>query len=157
MILTKLSFWTLQFTQLFAVRFMRFLRDHRDSRLFPDLCDLFYSCFYAHEVLFRKLQFTRLFAVILMRCAWKFHQFQFKCVYSSYCFYADLTIYEFRNTKRRITVTTIVEGLTKKVLRQWKGLQKSCRNMSKPQKDDDLRDWMEGSVRSTFQKVQIIH
>ena len=33
-------------------------------------------------------------------------------------FYADLTIYEFCNTKRRIIVTTIVEGLTHKVLRQ---------------------------------------
>ena len=35
MILTKLNFWALQFTQLFAVRFMRFLRDHQDSQLFP--------------------------------------------------------------------------------------------------------------------------
>ena len=33
-------------------------------------------------------------------------------------FSADLTIYEFCNTKRRITVTTIVEGLKNKVLRQ---------------------------------------
>ena len=34
-ILTKLNFRTLQFTQLFAVKFMRFLRDHWDSQLFP--------------------------------------------------------------------------------------------------------------------------
>ena len=47
----------------------------------------------------------------------------------SYCFYADLTIYEFCNTKRRITVTTIVEGLKNKVLRQWKGLQTRFSNI----------------------------
>ena len=29
--------------------------------------------------------------------------------------------------------------------------------MSKPQKDDDLRDWMGGSVRSKIQKVQRVH
>ena len=85
-----------------------------------DLCVSFYSCFFAHEVLFRKLRFTRLFAVRFMRCAWKFHLFQFKCVCSSYYFYADLTIYEFCNTKKIITVTAIVEGLTNKVLQQWK-------------------------------------
>ena len=34
-ILTDLIFPAKQFTQLFAVRFIRFLRDHRDSRLFP--------------------------------------------------------------------------------------------------------------------------
>ena len=92
-----------------------------------------------------------------MRCAWKFDPFQFKCVCSSYCFYADLTIYEFCNTKRRITATTIVEELTNKVLWQWKGLQTRCSNMSKPQKYDDSRDWIGGSVRSTIQKVQGVH
>ena len=39
-----------------------------------------------------------------------------KLVCSSYCFYADLTIYEFCNTKRVITVITVVEGLTNKVI-----------------------------------------
>ena len=34
-ILTNLIFPAKQFTQLFAVRFIRFLRYHRDSRLFP--------------------------------------------------------------------------------------------------------------------------
>ena len=63
-----------------------------------------------------------------MRCAWKFHPFESKCVCSSYCFYVDLTIYKFCSTKRIITVTTIVEGLTDKVLRQWKGLQTRCSN-----------------------------
>ena len=29
--------------------------------------------------------------------------------------------------------------------------------MSKPQKDDDSRDWMGGSVRSKIQKVQRVH
>ena len=29
--------------------------------------------------------------------------------------------------------------------------------MSKPQKDDDLRNWMGGSVCSTIQKVQGVH
>ena len=122
-----------------------------------DLCVLFYSCFYAFEVLFWKLQFTRLFAVRFMRYAWNFHPFQFKYVCSSFCFYEDLTIYEFCNTKIRITVTTVVEELTNKVLWQWKGLQTRCLNMSKPNKDDDLRDWMGGSVWSTIQKVQRGH
>ena len=49
-----------------------------------DLCVLFYSYFYGHEVLLRKLQFMRLFSVRFMRWAWKFHPFQFKCVCSFY-------------------------------------------------------------------------
>ena len=76
---------------------------------------------------------------------------------SSYCFNADLTIYEFCNTKRIITVTTIVEGLTSKVIWQWKGLQTRCLNMSKPQKDDDTREWMGGLFWSKTQKVQRVH
>ena len=92
-----------------------------------------------------------------MYCAWKFHPILFKGVCNSYCFNADLTIYEFCNTKRIITVTTVVEGLTNKVLLQWKGLQTRCSNMSKPQKDDNLREWMGGLVWSTIQKVQIVH
>ena len=88
-----------------------------------DLCVLFFFCFFAHELLFRKLKFTRLFAVRFICCAWKFHPFQFKCVYSSYSFYADLTIYESCNTKIRITVTTMVEELTNKVFWKWKGSQ----------------------------------
>ena len=99
---------------------------HSYSQL--DLCVTFYSYFYAHEVLFRKLQITWLFAVRFMHFAWKFHPFQSKRVCSSYCCYADLTIHEFCNIKRRITVTTIVEGLTNKVLWQWKGLQTRCSN-----------------------------
>ena len=128
------------------------IKIHGYSQL--DLCVSFYSCFYAHEVLFWKLQFTRLFAVRFMCCARKFHPFQFQCVCSAYCSYADLTIYEFCNTKRIITVTTIMEDLTNKVLRQWNGLQTRCSSMSKPQKDDDLSDWMGCSVRSKIQKVQ---
>ena len=64
----------------------------------------------------------------------------------NFCFYADLTIYEFCNLKRIITVTTVVEGL-----------------MSKPGKDDDLgtyddsRGWIGGSGWSKTQKVQIVH
>ena len=54
---------------------------------------------------FRTLQFTWLYAVIFMSCAWKFDRFQFKCVCCFYCFNADVTIYDFCNTKRRITVT----------------------------------------------------
>ena len=50
-----------------------------------------------------------------------------------------------------------MEGLTNKVLRQWKGLQTRCSNMWNPQKDDNLRDWIGGSVRSTIQKVQRVH
>ena len=38
-----------------------------------------------------------------------------------------------------------------------KGLQTRCSNMSKPQKDDDSRDWMGSSVRSTIQKVHRVH
>ena len=34
-----------------------------------DLCVSFYSCLYAHAILFRKLRFTRLFVVRFMRCA----------------------------------------------------------------------------------------
>ena len=99
----------------------------------------------------------RLFAVRFMRCAWKFYTFLFKCVCSSYCFYADLTIDKFCNTKRIITVTTIVKGLKNKVLRQWKGLQTRCSNMLNPQKDDYLRNWMGGLVRWTIQKLQRVH
>ena len=158
MIWTKLNFRALQFTQLFAAIFMRFcvtIKICGYSQL--DLCVSFYSCFYTHEVLFWTLKFTRLFAVRFMRCAWKFHGFQFKYVCIYYCFYADLTVYEFCSTKRRITVTTTVEGLTNKVLRQWKGLQTSYSNMPKPQKDDDSCNRMGGSIRSTIQKLQGIH
>ena len=59
--------------------------------------------------------------------------------------------------KRIITVTTIVEGLTNKVLKQWKGLQTISSNMSKPRKDDDLRNWMGGLAQSKIQKVQRVH
>ena len=38
---------------------------HGYSQLY--LCGLFYSCFYAHEVVFRTLQFPRLFTVRFMR------------------------------------------------------------------------------------------
>ena len=56
-----------------------------------------------------------------MRCAWKFHPFGCKCVCSSYCFYADLTIYEFCNLKRIITVTTtVVEGQHVEARERWK-------------------------------------
>ena len=92
-----------------------------------------------------------------MRCNWKFYSFGCKCVCSSYCFYAYLTIYEFCSTKRIITVTTVVEGLTNKVLWHWKGLQTRCLNMSKPRKDDNSLNWMGGSVRSTIQKVYRVH
>ena len=127
MILTKLIFPAKQFTQLFAVRFMRFCVNIKICGYYQlDLCVSFYSCFYAHVVVFRTLQFTRLLAVMFIRCAWKFYPFGFKYVCSSYCFYADHAIYEFCNTKRRITVTTIAEGLTKKLLRQWKVLQTRC-------------------------------
>ena len=92
-----------------------------------------------------------------MRCAWKLHPFQFKYVYRSFCFYADLTIYKCCNTKSRITVKTIAEGLTNKVTRQWKGLQTRCSKMSKPQKDDDSSNWIVGSVQSKIQKVQRVN
>ena len=74
-----------------------------------------------------------------MRCAIKFYPFGFKCVCSSYCFYADHTINEFCNLNRVITLTTVVEG---------PGLQTRRLNMSKPGKDDDddSRDWMIGSL-----------
>ena len=61
MILTKLILPSNQFTQLFAVRFIRFcvnIEIHGYSQL--DLFVSFYSYFYEHEVLFWKLQFTRL-------------------------------------------------------------------------------------------------
>ena len=86
-----------------------------------------------------------------MRCARNFYPFGFKYVCSSYCFYADHTIYEFCNLNRLITVTTVVEGPV---------LQTSRLNMSKPGKDDDdnSRDWMNGALgRSKTQKVQIFH
>ena len=86
-----------------------------------------------------------------MRCARKFYPFGLKCVCSSYCFYADHTIYEFFNLNRIITVTTVVEGTV---------LQTRCLNMSKPGKhdDDDSRDWMIGSLgHSKTQKVQRFH
>ena len=50
-----------------------------------------------------------------------------------------------------------MKELTNKVLLKWKGLQTRCSNISKPQKDDDLRDWMRGLVRSKIQKVQRFH
>ena len=113
-----------------------------------DICVLFYYRFYRHVVLFRTLKFTRLFAVRFMCCAWKFYPFGCKYVCSSYCFYADLKIYEFCNLKRIITVTTVVEG---------PGLQTRCLNMSKPRKDEDSRDLIGCSGLSKTQKVQRIH
>ena len=154
MILTKLNFRALQlrsFLQLDLCVLCVTIEIRGYSQL--DSCVLFYSCFYAHEVLSCKLQFRRLFAIRFMPWAWTFHPFPFKCVCSSYCFYADLTIYEFCDIKRIITVTTIVEGLTNKLLQQWKGLQKRCSTMSKQQKDDNLHNWIGGSVRSTIQKI----
>ena len=69
-ILTNLNFRALQFSQLIAVRIIRFLHDNRDSRLFlVRFMSFLNSYFYAHEFLFRKLQFTRLSAVRFMRCA----------------------------------------------------------------------------------------
>ena len=41
-------------------------------------------------------------------------------------------------------MTTIVEGLTNKVLGHWKGLQTRHSDMLKPRKDDDLRNRMGG-------------
>ena len=86
-----------------------------------------------------------------MSCSREFYQFGFKCVCSSYYFYADHTIYEFCNLNRIITVPTVVEG---------PGLQTRCLNMSKPGKhdDDDSRNWMIGSLgQSKTQKVQRFH
>ena len=54
-------------------------------------------------------------------------------------------------------MTTIAEGLTNKVLGQWKGLQTRHSDMPKPRKDDDSRNRMGSSVWSTFQKIQRIH
>ena len=92
-----------------------------------------------------------------MRCAWKFHPFRFKCVCSSYSFYADFKIYEFCNTKRIIIMTTIVGGLTNKVLQQQKGLQTRLSNMSNPRNDDGSHNLLGGLVRSKIQKVQRFH
>ena len=39
-------------------------------------------------------------------------------------------------------MTTIAEGLTNKVLGQWKGLQTRHSDMPKPRKDDDSRNRM---------------
>ena len=122
-----------------------------------DLCVLTHYCFNAYEVLFKTLQFTRLFAVTVMCCAWKFHGFQFKCVCSFYCFYAEVTIYDSCNTKKSITVKTIVEGLTNKILGQWKGLQMRLSDIPNPRKEEDSRNRMGGSVWSTIQKVESIH
>ena len=116
-----------------------------------DLCVLLYSRLYGHVIISRKLQFMRLFTVRFMRCARKFYFFGLKCVCSSYCFYADHTIYEFCNLNRIITETTEVEGT---------GLQTRCLNMSKPGKheDDDSRDWTIGSLgQPKTQKVQRFH
>ena len=54
-------------------------------------------------------------------------------------------------------MTTIVEGLTNKVLVQWKDLQTSYLDIPNPHKDDDSRNRMGVFVWSTIQKVQIIH
>ena len=103
--LTNLIFPAKQFTQLFAVRFIRFLRDHRDSRLFQIRFMRFvlflFVCAWSFIL---EITIYTVFAVRFMRCAWKSHPFQSKCVCISYCFYADLTIYEFCSTLKRIRV-----------------------------------------------------
>ena len=116
-----------------------------------DLSVSLYTRLYAHGIISRKLIFTRLFTVRFMRCARKFYPLGLKCVCSSYCFYADHTIYGFCNLNRIITVTTEVEGT---------GLQTRFLNMSKRGKheDDDSWDWTIGSLgQSKTQKVQRFH
>ena len=63
----------------------------------------------------------------------------------------------FATTKRKITVTTIVEGLKKKALGQRKGLQTRYSDITNPQKDDNFLNRMGGSVWSTIQKSHRIH
>ena len=93
---------------LFVVRFMRF-----DACMFKHVC-----CFCGY------------WQLDLCIALGNSTDSKFKCVCSSYCFYADITIHDFCNTKTRITVTqegtrvikhsgrvsSIREGLTEKVL-----------------------------------------
>ena len=69
---------------------------------------------------------SRLLAARFVRCDWKFDGFLFKCVC---CFYADVTIYDFWNTQRSITVTQEGTRVVKHSGRAYRQGTRTCQSL----------------------------